>query len=315
MIKIFIVCHKKAYILQNELLIPIQVGAKKASIRLPDMIYDDIGENISEKNDIYCELTAQYWAWKNIESDYYGFFHYRRYLAFDEVCPIDAQGNLINKRRPCPYTELDDIRMDLSRYGLQQNIMENVIQKYDILTVLRERINVTVYRQFCQYHQQGILDAVIKILKERYPQYSAAADKYLNSKDIYYMNMFIMKKQLFKEYCTWLFDILGIFEQSDEFLKLEDERKRLLGYIGERLFGIFYVYKTTNGAVCAELPYLKFYNTEEREGQEKHKTNRNVKSIKLGPTNVEIKIDMRKFNKMFPAGSRRRIFIRNIFLR
>ncbi|MFR8473104.1 MAG: DUF4422 domain-containing protein [Clostridium fessum] len=28
------------------------------------------------------ELTAQYWAWKNEEADYYG-FSIRRYLAFD----------------------------------------------------------------------------------------------------------------------------------------------------------------------------------------------------------------------------------------
>ena len=44
------------------------------------MLHDDEGDNISNKNKTYCELTAQYWAWKNMEADYYGFFHYRRYF-------------------------------------------------------------------------------------------------------------------------------------------------------------------------------------------------------------------------------------------
>lgn len=63
------------------------------------MLHDDEGDNISERNKTYCELTAQYWAWKNEEADYYGFFHYRRYLAFDrrsikmmdgEISPMTA---------------------------------------------------------------------------------------------------------------------------------------------------------------------------------------------------------------------------------
>ena len=83
-IKILIACHKDTALLDSKILIPIQVGASGSARRFEQMLSDDTGDQISAKNPMYCELTAQYWAWKNLEADYYGFFHYRRYLSFSE---------------------------------------------------------------------------------------------------------------------------------------------------------------------------------------------------------------------------------------
>ncbi len=63
-IKIFVVCHKPSYVPKNPYLYPIQVGTALASNKLLGMLHDDEGDNISNKNKTYCELTAQYWAWK-----------------------------------------------------------------------------------------------------------------------------------------------------------------------------------------------------------------------------------------------------------
>ena len=79
---IYISCHKMCYVPKFSFLRPIQVGTAISDVSL-DMLHDDIGANISEKNRSYCELTAQYWAWKNDNDvDYYGFWHYRRYMSF-----------------------------------------------------------------------------------------------------------------------------------------------------------------------------------------------------------------------------------------
>lgn len=76
-IKLFVCCHQQSAVPKHPLLVPIQVGAALSDRRFPGFIPDDTRWNISEKNRSYCELTAQYWAWKNTAADFYGFFHYR----------------------------------------------------------------------------------------------------------------------------------------------------------------------------------------------------------------------------------------------
>ena len=81
-IKILVACHKAdPNIRQDDIYMPIQVG--KALHPELDLGFqcDNTGDNISEKNGSYCELTALYWAWKNLKDvDYIGLCHYRRYF-------------------------------------------------------------------------------------------------------------------------------------------------------------------------------------------------------------------------------------------
>ena len=80
-IKILVVAHKQCEIPKDDVYLPIQVG----KVLHPDLNLgyqpDNDGENISEKNPYYSELTAIYWAWKNLKADYIGLVHYRRYLG------------------------------------------------------------------------------------------------------------------------------------------------------------------------------------------------------------------------------------------
>ena len=77
-LKILVCCHKKTNLPNDDqdILLPIQVGASKSDIDLgfqkDNMIFEKTCDNISEKNNIYCELTAMYWAWKNIQAVYPG---------------------------------------------------------------------------------------------------------------------------------------------------------------------------------------------------------------------------------------------------
>ena len=82
-IKIIVCCHKDDLKLSSDVYFPLHVGKAVSSLDL-DIQGDDTGDNISEKNPGYCELTGMYWAWKNLKGvDYIGLCHYRRYFDFN----------------------------------------------------------------------------------------------------------------------------------------------------------------------------------------------------------------------------------------
>ena len=76
---IYVVTHKKYNIPKMKGYIPIQVGASLHE----NLGYkvDSDGDNISYKNPNYCELTALYYMWKNLDDDIIGLTHYRRYFC------------------------------------------------------------------------------------------------------------------------------------------------------------------------------------------------------------------------------------------
>lgn len=260
-IKILVATHKESFVLQNPLLFPIQVGSALSEKRLPDILHDDTGDNISQKNKSYCELTAQYWAWKNLDADYYGFFHYRRYMSFGKVYPL--KNGQKNVRRWTPYVEQESLLDDLSPYRLDEASMREVIEANDVVTVLSEHMDVTAYKQFCQFHDRKLFDLALETMYELHPEFRDATGQYLASRYIYFLNMFIMKKEFFHAYAGWLFPILEEFERRADFHDLNEAETRITGYIAERLFGIYYTWlKQQPGIRCTELQHIIFHDTE-----------------------------------------------------
>ena len=78
--KILVCCHTNDIYKSDEQYFPIHVG-KEISDKTIDIQGDNTGDNISDKNKSFCELTGMYWAWKNLKNvDYVGLCHYRRYF-------------------------------------------------------------------------------------------------------------------------------------------------------------------------------------------------------------------------------------------
>ena len=319
-IKIYVCCHKPSYVPASPLFTAVQAGAALAEKHFPNMMSDDSGDNISDKNPRYCELTVQYWVWKNEEADYYGFFHYRRYLSLERIYSLSSDGKRKASDHLCPFREIDSLRdTNPAELGLTKERLSDVVPQYDILTVCRERIGTSVFRQYAQFHDRTALDAVLRILSVRYPAYIDAAKRYLSSRDIYYMNMYFMRREVFQAYMQFLFGILQDFEQQYPEKAMEP---RLMGFLAERLFGVFFTYAREHGLRCAEVPYVLFYDTEcgieegslqSGRGASGKRTDHSERRFQLTAKSHEICVSMRKLNRLFPAGSRRRILLRNCY--
>ena len=250
-IKIFVSCHKPTVLPECDLFVPIQVGAALSNYDMP-MLHDNIGDNISEKNRQYCELTGQYWVWKHVDTEYYGFCHYRRYFSFsDTPVKLNIWGTHI-------YDVLSKtVQKEL---GMNPASIEQCVTKADFIVGTSMDFKTQKYSSL--YHQYDAspelhirdLKLAVEILKEKYPDYSEAADLYLNGTVFYPSNMFIMKKNLFLEYSEWLFTILEEVESRMDMSDYSAEGKRTIGHIAERLLGVFFTKKQSDGISTSILP-------------------------------------------------------------
>ena len=245
-VKILVSCHKEVDLPESDIIQPIQVGAGIASTRFEGMLYDDVGNNITEKNSMYCELTAQYWAWKNLDVDYYGFFHYRRYMNFSKKSfREDAYGNIIDD-----YIDNEAVK----KYSFNDKSIREQIDGYDIIITPRKDLrkmpghfsSVRLQYENAKWLFEDDLQCVLNIIDEKYPEYSKYAKRYIEGHVTSFCNMYILRKEIFNAYCQWLFDILFEFERRTDMSKYSVESLRTPGHLSERLFGIFYLHLIDN---------------------------------------------------------------------
>lgn len=232
-VKVLVVYHKESELVKSDILTPIHVGRDinpNNNWLNTNMIGDNTGENISFKNSTYCELTALYWAWKNLDADYIGLCHYRRFLSF--------KGKLTNT-----YELTNQV---LEKIGLNDKTISRMCNKYDIILPpvynthpagLPEQI-MTNYDFYCNEHIKKDMDAMISVINTYYPEYSQDAEKYLKAKKSFFYNMFIMKRELYNDYMEFLFGVLGKLEGI---IDISDDKyqARVFGFLAERLQNIF----------------------------------------------------------------------------
>jgi len=174
---------------------------------------DNEGENISEKNPFWSEYTVLYWGWKNQKNvSYSGLCHYRRYFDLD----------------------------------IKEKNIDSLLAKKDILVIKpifpmlskRERMNnlarITSFEDAVLF-----LDTILYM----YPQYNKEIMEYFfNSRLRVPFSMFIAKKEIFDQYCEFIFPVL--FEMEKRIKQHGYSRqKRAIGYFGEFSLGLFMLCK------------------------------------------------------------------------
>ena len=212
---------------------PIQVG--NAPTIHSGFLRDNSGEHIAEKNSTFCELTALYWAWKNLDAEVIGLCHYRRYPG-NPVSPISRAGKA---------------KKDQILTGAQ---MEALLQGNDIILPRKRHYWIeTRESQYAHAHHREDLQATEDILREKHPEYLPAWRRMLDSRSGHICNMFIMRRELMDEYCEWLFGILFEAEERLDLSEYNENDRRVFGFLGERLLD---VWVETKGLRYAEVPMV-----------------------------------------------------------
>lgn len=216
-VKIIIATHKIYWMPNDDLYLPLHVGREGKQ----DLGYigDNTGDNISGKNANYCELTGLYWAWKNLDCYYIGLCHYRRYFTKNTW-----HFSAASKKKAI----------------FRQEDYEKLLKAYDVILPKKRNYYIeTVRSQYEHAHNKRDLDEVEKIIAEKYPEYSEAFAKVMQLRNLHILNMFVMKKELFDEYCRWLFDILFELEKRIDISTYSQYEARVFGFLSERLFNVW----------------------------------------------------------------------------
>lgn len=223
--KIIVAAHKKYRMPVFECYLPLQVGAQgKDSLGYHR---DDTGENISIKNPSFCELTGLYWAWKNLDSDYIGLVHYRRYFS-------------LKKKSKDPFDNV-----------LSDDEVNKLTARFLVIVPKKRRYYIETLRShYAHTHYIEQLDITRQIIAEKYPDYIEDFDRVVKQTWGYMFNMMIMRRDYLDGYCSWLFDIL--FELEKRYHAPDDLSKfqgRFYGRVSEIIFNVWLQHQVRTGAL------------------------------------------------------------------
>lgn len=219
-IKILVATHKPYKMPGDNMYIPLQVGAEGKK----DLGFqrDNEGENISESNPRFCELTGTYWAWKNICADYIGLVHYRRHFT--------------------AYSFLKRIFREKFSIVLSTNQLSELLKTSDLILPTKRRYYIeTIYSHFVHlpYTYEKDIQVLGQVIHELTPEYDESYLTVMNRTWAHMFNMFVMKKEYFDKYCQWMFPILFEVDKRIDTSSYTAIEKRAVAYLAEFMMDIW----------------------------------------------------------------------------
>lgn len=183
-LKIFTVSHKVYTFPSHNAYTPLQVGTSQESIA-EKSVRDSTGDNIAHLNPSFCELTAAYWIWKNVQEEVVGLAHYRRYFA-------SSTSNLTVKGKRIASPEE----------------MADMLKSADILVAKPRNYFITsIKSHYIHAHHESDYTQLRDEIALQQPDYVADFDHVMGGTKISLYNMFVCKKSLIDEYFAWLFPL------------------------------------------------------------------------------------------------------------
>ena len=187
-----------------------QVGGALTDEKVAEL-NDATGDNISNKNGNYSELTGLYWIWKNAlpkleDGSYCGLAHYRRILELSEDDLLRLADNDIDVLLPYPMPYEPNIEAHHKRYISDQE-----------------------------------WSGALRALEELEPEYALGFKEISSQEYLYNYNVILAKSEVLNDYCTWLFRLLFRIEEIND-PDGNKEPNRYLGYVAEALETLYFMY-------------------------------------------------------------------------
>lgn len=187
-LKILVSYIKPANLFKTDILTPIQLGRAVEKENSKDgvqsdenlkwlhencMFHDDFEGGISKYNRQIGFLTGTYWAWKNYDQlgcpKYFGSFGYRK-LMFPSC-------------------------------------LEN-LEQYDFVLPKEMAFRETLEQQFIGCHGKVYYNMMLDAVEHACPEDLEGLKEYMQRYSGYYAEMYVMKKDIFFDFCTWIFKIV-----------------------------------------------------------------------------------------------------------
>lgn len=209
MTKIFTMTHKSFSKPEGEIYIPLQVGRALST----DLGYlcDNTGDNISDQNPYFSELTGIYWLWKNYPDtdENIGICHYRRFFMND-------QWEILNEK------DYDDI-----------------LTQYDIITSKAMYSDCPYSEYYARGHFKKDIDIEAEVVKELYPEDYPYFEQVMQGNKYYFGNLCVTSNRIFKDYCAWMFPILFEVQKRVDISNYDQHQKRIFGFLSEQLLLVY----------------------------------------------------------------------------
>lgn len=204
MTKIFTMTHKSFVPPEDDVYVPLQVG--RAGKEDLGYVGDDTGDNISRENCYYGELTGVYWLWKNYKSnENIGICHYRRFFI--------------------------DENMQL----LKESDYDRILEEYDIITSKAMYADEPYRDYYCKAHHYEDLEEEGRVIQELFPDDYQVFCSVMDGKKHYFGNLMVTSRELYDEYCSWLFAIFDELKKRINVDSYDDYHKRVFGFLSEQL--------------------------------------------------------------------------------
>lgn len=231
-IEIYDVLHKSYRIPDDDIYIPIQTGCAMPGCKIlgGNIIRDDTGDNISNRNMAYNILCPMYWIWKNSKADYVGIVHYRRLFCLKK------------------HKSWEDVLISEQAHQIcrQNNIIFPKKRRYPFFTLKTHYIYS--FKGLKDIHAND-LQVLRDVIEDFCPEYTKSYDKVLNRSWGHMFSVYMMRKDYFDAHCEFMFPILEECER-----RLQGKRKDYKRYIAALAEFLPDIWVEKNGYEYTELP-------------------------------------------------------------